>query len=409
MNPKLKELQDQVATLTKQLEAPGADIEAISKSISTAQTQFKMIAEAEKASQDIAKTMQTITADNTPATQNIHVAFQPEHNPNREVTKTTTDLGNETHRFAIEASVLRGFFGADRDHPFQLRNVTEKGLNVMGNRIRSEKSIALPGYFSDLIAGQTPDGAPVSKQTIRGMDDTLREVSKAVTSADTTGYSTDSGAGNLRPNGFIPELQELPVTFADLVPKCTRFPAAGGNCIIPMNDYSAGRFAGVKAGTMATEITQPTATTPYFTTRTLHTQPHGAFAQVSNYAIKRSGVDIIGVLTNSLRNAARYRMSKEIMAGTGESNLMAAGVVGYSGVTTPVRVTANQVVRADLIKVIGTMPKRLRDGAEFLIADAVDLYLQGIVKGTADATPLYTESVQTSLVSRLSGYPWESQ
>lgn len=408
MNPKLKELQERVIALKGQLEAPGADIAAISKSMADAQAEFNTLAEAEKTAQAVAKTLAEIAADNEPDHSGTHAAHTPA--PVAKTGGVTTDLGNPAHLLKFQTDVIKAWAGGHNDKtPFSMGRLTDKHINAFNGMVLSEKQITLPKFMTDLMLGCDDTGRQFTKETSKQYRDTLREVTKALSTADTTGYSTDSGVGDMIPSNFFGELQEEPLNFCNLVEKSRRFPCTNGNITIPVVDYSAGPFGGVAVGTMATEITAPTATSPYFKTVTLNAKPHGALVQVSLRAIRNSGIDVVGMLTNYLRGAALYRMSKEFMAGTGESNLMAQGVVGATGVNVPVRVTVNQIVKTDLLSCIYAVNERLRTNAQFIIADAGIKYLEAIDRATADARPLFSEDPSKTMYPKLLGYAWESQ
>ena len=104
----------------------------------------------------------------------------------------------------------------------------------------------------------------------------------------------------------------------------------------------------------------------------------GAYTEVSNRLLRRSGPALDAVLPGIFRQSLLAKLDRAIVSGDGSTQPS-----GILGVATGVnRAVGAQVSRADLVNLIFSVPPQLRGSCAFVIADGALKYVMGLVDGS---------------------------
>lgn len=367
---------------------------------------------AEEVEKEINKKIEQVKLENTPVEKEIKM----ENITEKSNIEVKDNIAEKTY---TEMDVMKGFFG---DKEFSMNKLTEKGVNVMGDRIRqvgSSYKLTLPEWFEDMVIGKNQNNNKVGKEQMHEVMKSIaavnqsRKISKItpVMSTDSTGYATDSNLASTINAVFIPQLAERPETFVDLMSECTRVASTNGKAIFPKIDTAAGHTRGVRASRPATEATAGSETRIYTDSDEIDAFPLTAMAYLSSYAISRSGIDVIQKTVQSLSDAFRYRVSQEILAGTGSTNKMCQGIIGFSGTNEVARKVVGEIHVDDLVNLEYALYQGYRGMSKFVLDDTVEKALVKIKKfahygstGTDTEESLFRSVVAGEKPTRLNGY-----
>jgi HK97 family phage major capsid protein len=419
LEEKLQAIIDFIQSLIEKSGDPEVDQEEIAAQIETAKAEAETISKTIKRNAELKKELDKMREENTPKSEGINVNAKP---INKTLNDTFVSVGdNDAENLFVELDVTKAFLG---EKGFSFAKMTERGRNQMIDKFETEKQMKLSPWLVDLAIGKTDNNVSINKsKAIQEVNDKLRSVversrsfSKAspVLSVDVTGYSTDSGLGDTIVSAFEPNVLSQPMDYSDLVSRCKRVPVMqNGKLLIPALDYAAGRFAGVRSYRTGEGVAS-TDTNAYFKGINISAQPCTSMTDVSQYAISRSGFDLTGMIVDLLTKSLKYRMSQEILVGTGTT--MCDGVIGYSGVNEVPRQVVNEIHVKDLTNLAYAVSWALRTaGGEYWISDDAEKYLsslqalQGTGVGTAygfatTEAPLFRQTVADSFVTKLLGY-----
>ena len=225
---------------------------------------------------------------------------------------------------------------------------------------------------------------------------------KVMLSSDATGYSTDSGSANLIDPNFIPQLIQEPQVIPAFWDLATRVPAANGRWDYPKRDTSAGRFGGVSLTWQTTEGATKIETTPYYTEFTGSTYELAAMVYASKINLSRSAINLEGDITQMLRDAARYELSRKMIYGTGSSQ--PTGILQDAALATVPRTLADAVDWPDIVNLTFTLTQGFRMGGKFIMDDSVEKHTNGKLDNTG--RPIYTPGTPNGPVTRLNNYDY---
>jgi len=229
---------------------------------------------------------------------------------------------------------------------------------------------------------------------------------KSILSTDATGYSTDSGVANLRPETlFIPEVIRTPVVIPSLFDKTRRVPAGDGKVTYPILSASAGPFGGVGFTWQAVEGTTKDETKPYFGSWEQTTHELSGYTSISIMALRRSHIELEPFIIELFGNAVRYELSKRVWSGNGTTQ--PKGITVDTSTIKVARQLANEVGYVDLVALKYAVSQGYRIGAGFWLCDGVEQNLQE--KVDKQDRPLFANDVASPQRDRLIGFPYDVQ
>lgn len=244
---------------------------------------------------------------------------------------------------------------------------------------------------------------PRGKQVFSaGLTADLMARGKVILSTDATGGSTDSGANDLVPPDFRPELLKEEVYEPMLYDRVRVVQAMRGSFTYPMLDQDQGNHGGVAFTWKSTEGADKVETEPVFKDFVGSTHELSGWTEASLIMLRRSGIGLEQELVNLFRDAAKFEFSKMIHNGSGTNR--PRGIIQKSGVLTVNRAVANQVSWGDLAKLEYALTKGRRRGGMFIEDDTVERYLKETVDG--QGRPLFTADTANGPRNRQAGYDY---
>lgn len=270
----------------------------------------------------------------------------------------------------------------------------------------SDTSVTLrPLHVSLLTSQKAMSGEEIVKRVFE--DEVSKatredEAAKAMFASHTTGYNTDSGAGNLIPTqNLMPQMIEIPVDDPQYVDKVQMVPAAGGRWDFPRLDPSAGNYGGISFSYRSDESTELDDTQFYADTVSGQTYQLEGYVPLSNRLLMRSIIDIESYLVALLRVAMRRKWSYEIKLGKGSSSGAPTGILKASDTQMVPRQTAGQVEWADIVALNYKLSMALRRRSVFVMDDSVEQNL--LNKTDANDIPLFAQDTASMIRPRLAG------
>lgn len=391
----MKTIQEMVADLEKvqadmtdladklQAESDGAKAADIRKNIDAKRAAFAQVREELDLARDLQRTQAYVAqakAEAAPdmAGKNLNPANPPASQGQADVVSDKDS----------DARAKTGFF----------LTYCAKGMNALAGRA-AEAILAGPRFSGVDASGllvQVP--AQISNRLINTVG------AKTMLSTDSTGYSTDSGSANLRPlTQWMPELIREPVYESMILDRVRRIPAGNGKISYPKLDSTAGPYGGVQFTWKATEGLDKGETEPAFALWESTTTELSGWTAVSEANLRRSQIDLEGLLTEIFRGACRYEWSSKIVHGTGTNQPM--GILADTSVNGVTRQSAGTVEYKDLVSLAYAVKKGLRTGAMFYVEDSAEHELQDQVDSLG--RPLFTPTVADGIRDRLIGYPYD--
>ena len=235
------------------------------------------------------------------------------------------------------------------------------------------------------------------------------------------GITTDSGGRNLYPPSYwMPEIQEEPIWFPNIVGRVRRLPAAQGTVLVPFLDQDkGGPFGGVQGQWLANTTALENATFPQtnlgFTEKSFQTNAHVFYTALSNVILRRSPLMVEAYVVNKLRNYIQYELTRQILFGGGSAANTFTGIYNethgaadksINQVQDVARQAAGAVGYKDINALTYAVRKGLRPGGTYMLCDDAENALQSAVDNFG--RPLFATSAASAIAETFNGRPWDS-
>jgi HK97 family phage major capsid protein len=215
--------------------------------------------------------------------------------------------------------------------------------------------------------------------------------------------STDAdGGANLFDRDFRAQLLELQPDPTSILGRVTVIPTTTGLVIWPrLVQTDDNEYGGVDV-TWIDEGAEKPETEAEFDQVRIPTHEVAAYTEVSHTLMRRSAIDIIGLLGRLMRSAMEDAFESAILQGTGVG--MPLGIVNTAGIRRVQRQTPGETVWQDIVNTKrALMPVHRRPGV-FTLHDDIGAELEGSVDVLN--RPLFTTSMANGPYDLLNGYPY---